>query len=649
MAINTEEKKITTTRSVSALAKEYDLKPGVVYGVLAELGLNFDGDSFECDEETLELVETGLLDKTGSKSLALKHGINAREIAAALDLPVAEIQKVLVTKLKAMAQVNSALKDDVAEKLVSLFGFEVQWTEQSKPKPIVKAVVDFKKQTVGPRPPVVTIMGHVDHGKTSLLDYIRKSNVASNEHGGITQHIGAYQVDLPEGKITFLDTPGHAAFTAMRARGAQVTDIAILVVAADDGIMPQTIEAIQHAKNAKVPIIVAVNKIDRPDANPDRVLQQLPEYEVVPEIYGGDTITVPVSAATGEGVPHLLEMILLQAEVLELKADSTAPLQGSVVEAKLEKGRGPVATILVQNGTLKIGDSLIVGHTFGRIKAMSNYLGERLTEAGPSTPVEILGLSEVPAAGDRIEIATDERSARLVAVGRQEEERSRTLTSKSRGMTLSELRKKLDTEELKELNLIIKADVHGSVEAVRGMLEKIKNDEVESKIILSGVGSITESDILLASAANAIVVGFNVKPEPGAKREAERRKVEIRTYTIIYELIEDIEAAVKGLLEPKFEEQFLGTAEIRVRFQFSKKGIIAGSYITEGKVTRNAECRVSRNKELVYTGKIGSLRHLKDDVREVTVGMECGITFNDWTEFAEGDTVEAFEMVQVNA
>jgi translation initiation factor IF-2 len=494
----------------------------------------------------------------------------------------------------------------------------------------------------------VTIMGHVDHGKTSLLDYIRKANVAGKEHGGITQHIGAYQVELPEGRITFLDTPGHAAFTAMRARGAQVTDVAILVVAADDGIMPQTIEAIQHAKTAGVPIIVAVNKIDKADAQPDRVLQQLPEHEVIPEAFGGETITAPVSAITGEGIPHLLEMILLQAEVLQLTADPKGELNGTVIEAKLEKGRGPVATVLVQEGTLRVGDMLIVGHAFGRIRAMTDYRGEKITEAGPSTPVELLGLSEVPAAGDRIELGADDRTARETAGGRKETARVKSLDAPTRGMTLSQLRKKLETKELRELNLVIKADVHGSVEAVKGMLEKVRNEEVETRIILSGVGSITESDVLLASTAEAICVGFNVKPEPGAKREAERRKVEIRTYNIIYELIEDIEKAVKGMLEPKFEEQYLGAVEIRVRFELSRKGIIAGSYVTDGKVTRGALCRVRRDKELVYEGKVASLRHLKDDVREVTQGMECGLTFDNWEDFKAGDVVEVFHMLQVN-
>jgi translation initiation factor IF-2 len=648
--MQTEVKKANMTVNIADLAREFEVAPGTVYGALNDLGIEHDGVSFEGDADVLELLKDALAEHIGSKVVVLKPNPTLRDVANALGVPQAVVQKTLLTKLKVMATLTTVLKPDVVENLVSTLGYTVRLESPSakpvQPKP---AATLHKKAGAQPRPPVVTIMGHVDHGKTSLLDYIRKANVAAREHGGITQHIGAYQVELPEGLITFLDTPGHAAFTAMRARGAQVTDIAILVVAADDGIMPQTKEAIQHAKHAKVPIIVAINKMDRPDANADRVMQQLPEFGVIPEAYGGDTITCPVSAVTGEGIPHLLEMILLQAEVLQLTADPKGQLDGSVIEAKLEKGRGPVATVLIQNGTLKIGDVVVVGQTYGKIKAMTDYRGLRLTDAGPSTPVEILGLSDVPQAGDRVEIAADERSGRDLAEGRADRARAKSLEAPSRGMTLSQLRERLNTQELKDLNLIIKADVQGSVEAVKGMLERVKNDEVEAKVILSGVGSITENDILLASASEAIVVGFNVKPEPGAKREAERRRVEIRTYTIIYELIEDIEAAVKGMLEPKFEEQHLGTVEVRVRFQFSKKGIIAGSYVTEGKVTRNALCRVRRGNELVHEGKIASLKHLKDDVREVTLGMECGITFADWTEFKEGDIVEVYEMIQTNA
>lgn len=635
------------TISIADLAKEFELAPGTVYGVLSDLGVEHDGSSFEADEDTLDLVRTEASERLGSKDVYLKPGATPRDVATALGVAQNEIQKALVTKYRVMATLTTSLKDDVVQKVVEGYGYTYKVAEAPKPRPASHA----KKKAGGaqPRPPVVTIMGHVDHGKTSLLDYIRKANVAAKEHGGITQHIGAYQVQLPEGTITFLDTPGHAAFTAMRARGAQVTDIAILVVAADDGIMPQTREAIQHIQNANVPMIVAVNKCDKPNANPDRVLQQLTEFNVIPETFGGQVMTQNVSAVTGAGVPELLEGILLQAEIMELKADPKAELSGTVIEAKLERGRGPVATILVEEGTLKIGDAVIVGQTFGRIKAMTDYIGGKIMEAGPSTPVEILGLSDVPAAGDKVEWAQDERAAREVAEARAKTAHAKSLEAPSRGMTLIELRKKLDANELRELNLVIKADVQGSVEAVRGMLEKVKNDEVEAKIILSGVGTITESDILLASAANAIVVGFNVKPEPGAKREAERRKVEIRTYTIIYELIEDIEAAVKGMLEPKFEENHLGTVEIRVRFQFGRKGVIAGCYVTEGKVTRGAKCRVRRGRDLIHEGQISSLKHLKDDVREVTLGMECGITFENWEGFQEGDIIEAYEMIQINA
>jgi translation initiation factor IF-2 len=549
-----------------------------------------------------------------------------------------------------MATLTTTLKPEVAEELASQFGATVRWAEAAKPKaPAADKVRKKRSEGAQERPPVVAIMGHVDHGKTSLLDYIRKASVAAKEHGGITQHIGAYQVALPEGKITFLDTPGHAAFTAMRARGAQVTDIVILVVAADDGIMPQTIEAINHVKNAGVTMIVAVNKIDKADANADKVIAQLLEHEVVPESFGGQTIVCPVSAITGEGVPHLLEMILLQAGVQELKANPRGEFEGVVIEAQIEKGRGPVATVLVQEGTLKVGDTVVAGMAFGRIRAMSDFQGERIDEAGPATPVEILGLNEAPLAGDKVVVYEDEREARDLAESRSSEARAKSLQAPTRGMTLSQLRDKLSEGETKDLNLVVRADVQGSVEAVRGLLEKIESDEVNVKVIHSGVGSIVESDVLLASAADAICVGFNVKPEPGAKSEAERRKVEIRSYKIIYELIEDIEAAVKGMLEPKFEEKFLGKLEIRVRFQFGRKGIIAGCYVTEGKVVRNALCRITRGGEEVYNGKIASLKHFKEDVREMGAGQECGLTFEGWEDFQEGDQVEVFEMIQVNA
>jgi len=649
--MQTEVKKIGMTQNIAELAKEFQLKPGHVQGALVELGLEHDGATFETDSDTSELIRESLKDIDPSSPVPVKPNATPRDLSAALGVPQAELQKTLLTKLKTMATLTTVLKDDVAEKVAESFGVSIRWSDATvKAKSATGAATNgATKKGAQHRPPVVTIMGHVDHGKTSLLDYIRKANVAGKEHGGITQHIGAYQVELPEGTITFLDTPGHAAFTSMRARGAQVTDIAILVVAADDGIMPQTEEAIQHIQNANVPMIVAVNKIDRPNANVDRVLQQLPQYNVIPEAYGGQVITVNVSALTGEGVPQLLEMILLQAEVMDLQADPKGGLVGTVVEAKLETGRGPVATALIQEGTLRISDAIVVGMSFGRVKAMTDYKGQKITEAGPSTPVEILGLSQVPEAGDKIEFAKDEQTARRLAEGRQQDDRAKTYVQRPRGLTLGGFRDRLKDTGLKELNLVIRADVQGSVEAVKGMLEKVRNDEVEAKIIFSGVGVVTKTDIDLAASANAIVVGFNVKPDGEAKKEAEKRKVEIRTYTIIYELIEDIEAAVKGMLEPKFEEEHLGTAEVRVRMQFSKKGVIAGCYITEGKVVRNALVRVRRGKDLILEGKVSSLKHFKDDVREVTTGMECGITFENWEAFAEGDIIEAFEMVQVNA
>lgn len=648
--MQTQVKKEGMQVSIADLAKEAGLKPGQVYGALNDLGVAYDGSTFEAEPDEMELIKEAIKELSKDAPLVLQPGRTPRDIAAALGVPQPEIQKTLMLKLKVMATLTTALKAEDAERLAKEFGSTIVWGDAPKPKPTTSSSSTGAKKSGGlqTRPPVVTIMGHVDHGKTSLLDYIRKANVAGKEHGGITQHIGAYQVELPEGKITFLDTPGHAAFTAMRARGAQVTDIAILVVAADDGIMPQTIEAISHIKNADVPMIVAVNKIDRPEANADRVTMQLTEHEVIPEAFGGQVPVCPVSAMTGQGVPELLEIILLQAGVMQLQADPKGDLEGVVVEAKLEKGRGPVATLLIQSGTLKVGDSVVIGQTYGRLKAMTNYLGERINEAGPSTPVEILGLNDVPAAGDHVQFCEDERTAREIAEKRAGEARIKSLQAPSRGLTLQNLKSRLTEGGGKDLNLVVKADVQGSVEAVKGLIEKIENDEVNVKVIHSAVGGITESDILLASAANAIVVGFNSKPEGNAKAEAEKKGVEIRTYRIIYELIEDIEKAVKGMLEPKFEEQYLGTVEIRVRFQFGRKGIIAGCYVTDGKVIRNALCRVTRGKDEVYAGKIDSLKHFKDDVREMTMGQECGITFDGWEAFQEGDVIEAYEMVQIN-
>jgi translation initiation factor IF-2 len=646
--LRTEVKSQPSSVGVAELGQEFGLKPGQVLGVLDDLGIPHEGGTVEADVEELELVRESLRELDKSAPLSLPANATPRDVAQALGVPLPEIQKVLMTKLRVMATLTTPLSPEVAATLVEGYGLGVKVAMPTAPKP--RRVEPKPKPTEGaqPRPPVVTIMGHVDHGKTSLLDYIRKANVAAKEHGGITQHIGAYQVELPEGKITFLDTPGHAAFTAMRARGAQVTDIAVLVVAADDGIMPQTREAISHIQSAKVPMIVAVNKIDRPDANPDRVLQQLPEQNVIPEAFGGDTIVANVSAVTGEGVPHLLEMILLQAGILNLKADPKGPFSGVVIEAKLEKGRGPVATVLVQDGTLRIGDAVVVGNTYGRVRAMTDYRGVTLSEAGPSVPVELLGLSEAPMAGDKVELCEDEREAREIAAERAAQARIKSLQAPTREVSLADLQSKAAGEGAKELNLIVKADVQGSVEAVAGLIENIEQPEVDFKVIHSGVGTITESDVLLASASKAIVIGFNVKPEAGAKEEATRRRVEIRTYRVIYELIEDVEKAIKGQLEPKFEEQYQGTVESRAVFDLTRYGKVAGCHVTDGKVTRSSRCRVRRDGEVVYEGRISSLKHVKEDVREATVGFDCGIRFEDWTEFKEGDVIEAFDVVQVN-
>ena len=549
-----------------------------------------------------------------------------------------------------MATLTTVLKPEIIEKLLGHYGYQVKWVE-----PKVHPVAEIKQKKAPSaqgepqkRSPVVTIMGHVDHGKTTLLDYIRKSNVAAKEFGGITQHIGAYQVQLPEGKITFLDTPGHEAFTAMRARGAQITDIAVLVVSADDGIMPQTIEAIDHAKNAKVPIIVAVNKIDKPGANPERVLTQLTAHELIPEAYGGQVVVCPVSALTGEGVPHLLEMILLQSDLLHLTADPKGEFDGVVIEAKIERGRGPVATILVQSGTLKVGNSIVVGTAYGRIKAMIDYKGDRIQEAEPSVPAEVLGLSSVPNAGDKVKRVDEEKIAREIAEKLAQKERLEQYTNVSKKLTLRDLRRQLEETGVKDLNLVVKADVQGSLEAVKGLLEKIDHPEVEVKVIHTAVGSITESDVLLASAANAICIGFNVKPEPGAKKEAEKGRIEIRTYSIIYDLIEDIQSAVKGMLAPKFEEQYQGTVEIRVVFDLSRYGRVAGSHVRDGKITRTSHVRVRRGKEIVYEGKVDSLKHLKNDVKEMAAGFDCGVQFVGWTGFEAGDLIEAFDLVQTD-
>lgn len=579
------------------------------------------------------------------KKITFEGSLTVAELAKKLGKEPSEIIKKLFM-LGIIATINKDLDKDAIELICSDYGVEVEekvTVDETEFETI--EIVDNPEDLVE-RPPVVTIMGHVDHGKTTLLDSIRHTKVTEQEAGGITQHIGAYQVVVNGKKITFLDTPGHEAFTTMRARGAQVTDIVILVVAADDGVMPQTVEAINHAKAANVPIIVAVNKIDKPTANPDRVMQELMEYELVPEEWGGDTIYCKLSALTGEGIDNLLEMILLVSEMEELKANPNRRATGTVIEAKLDKGRGPVATLLVQSGTLRVGDPIVVGYTYGRVRAMTNDLGRRVKEAGPSTPVEITGLNEVPQAGDRFMVFEDEKKARQIGEARAQKQIVQQRSVKAR-VSLDDLFEKIKQGEMKELNIIVKADVQGSVEALVAALQKIEVEGVRVKIIHSGVGAVTEYDIMLASASNAIVIGFNVRPDANAKRVAEAEKVDIRLHRIIYKVIEEIEAAMKGMLDPEYEEKVIGQAQVRQTFKVSKVGTIAGCYVTDGKITRDSSVRLIRQGIVVYEGQIDTLKRYKDDVKEVAQGYECGITIKNFNDIKEGDVIEAYIMQEV--
>lgn len=568
--------------------------------------------------------------------------ITVGELAAALKKTAAEVIKVLL-KLGMMATVNQVIDYDTAEIVVTEMGAKI---EKQVVVTIEERIMDDTEdnaENLKPRSPVVVVMGHVDHGKTSLLDAIRNTAVTDTEAGGITQHIGAYRVNCNGQDITFLDTPGHAAFTSMRKRGAMATDIAVLVVAADDGIMPQTVEAINHAKAANVQIIVAINKMDKPEANPDRVLQQLTEHGLVPEKWGGDIICVPVSAKTHEGIDSLLENILLVAEVMELKANPDRKAKGIVIEARLDKGRGPVASLLVQNGTLKSGDIIVAGTAVGRVRVMTNENGRELKEAGPSVPVEITGLAETPNAGDVFDAVTDERLARELVEQRKQKAKEELFNAKQR-VTLDNLFDQLSEGDLKELNVIVKADVQGSVEAVRDSLEKLSNDEVKVRVIHGGVGAINESDVMLAQTSGAIIVGFNVRPDGVAKAAAERDGVDMRMYRVIYDCIEEIKAAMKGMLAPKFRENQLGTAEVRNVYKISNVGTVAGCYITNGKVTRACQIRVVRDGIVICEDKIASLRRFKDDVKEVAQGYECGIGLEKFADIKEGDIFEAFIM-----
>ncbi|WP_025785007.1 translation initiation factor IF-2 [Sporosarcina sp. D27] len=593
------------------------------------------------------------VEKPLPEKITFYESLSVGELANKLGREPSEIIKKLFL-LGVMATINQELDKDAIELICAEYDVEVEeeiridvtdleiyFEDPDTDEDSVEADTEATE-----RPPVVTIMGHVDHGKTTLLDSIRDTKVTQGEAGGITQHIGAYQIKSGGKKITFLDTPGHAAFTTMRARGAKVTDLTILVVAADDGVMPQTIEAINHAKAAEVPIIVAVNKMDKPTANPDRVMQELTEHGLVPEAWGGDTIFVSISALKGEGIDQLIEMILLVAEVAELKADPSVRAKGTVIEAQLDRGRGAVATLLVQDGTLRVGDPIVVGNTFGRVRAMINDVGRRVKEVGPSAPVEITGLSNVPQAGDRFVVFKDEKTARQIGESRAGEAIQEQRTEKTR-VTLDNLFDQMKEGEMKELNLIVKADVQGTVEAMAASLMKIDVEGVNVKIIHTGAGAINESDISLAAASNAIVIGFNVRPDVNAKRAADEEGVDIRLHRVIYKVVEEIESAMKGMLDPEFEEKVIGQVEVRETFKVSKIGTIAGSYVTDGKITRDSSVRIYRDNIVIFEGELDTLKRFKDDAKEVAKGYECGITIKNFNDIKEGDIIEPYIMQEI--
>lgn len=584
----------------------------------------------------------------GKKPILIKNMITVKELAEVLGRPSADIIKRLIM-MGIMANINHELDFSIAEKLAGQLGISVQKEEERKENPERMLINDEedRPEDLKPRPPVVTIMGHVDHGKTSLLDVIRKTHVTLTEAGGITQHIGAYTVDIKGSKITFLDTPGHEAFTAMRARGAMATDIAVLVVAADDGVMPQTVEAINHAKAAKVPIIVAINKIDKNNANPDMVKQELTEYGLVAEDWGGDTICVPVSAKTKVGIDNLLEMILLVAEMGELKANPNRLAKGIVIESKLDKGRGPVATILVKNGTLNVGDHVIAGVSYGKVRAMFDDKAKRIRKAGPSIPVEVIGFNQIPDAGDILYAVKDEKTAKQIVEKRIDENRNKMVTQAQK-VSLEGLFDQIQQGKVKDLNIIIKADVQGSVEAVTQSLQRLTNEKIKVNVIHGGVGAISESDVILATASNAIIIGFNVRPNSNAMALSEKENVDIKTYRIIYEAIDDVEAAINGMLEPEYKEVVKGRAEVRAIFKVSSVGTVAGCYVNEGKISRNNDVRVIRNGIVINEGKLGSLKRFKDDAKEVASGYECGLSIEKFNDIKEGDIIEAFANEQVD-
>ena len=578
------------------------------------------------------------------ESITYSDGITVSELAGKINKNSSDIIKLLFM-LGKMMTINSPLDDENVELVCMEYGIEATKEEPKDDESLADDVEDDPKD-LRERAPIVTIMGHVDHGKTTLLDTIRKSNVTAGEFGGITQHIGAYQVDVNGKKVTFLDTPGHEAFTAMRARGASVTDVSIIVVAADDGVMPQTREAIDHSKAANVPIIIAVNKMDKPGANPDKVKSALADLGLMPEEWGGDTIFVNCSAKTGEGVKDILETILVVSEVKDLKANPNKPATGTVIEAKLDKGRGPVCTLLVQNGTLRQGDSIVVGTTYGKVRRMANDKGEEIKEASPSTPVEVIGLNEVPVAGDNFKVFENDKDARAIAAARNTKriEKERKVTS---AMSLDDLSAQIEAGEIKEVPVIVKSDVQGTAEAVASSLSKIDVDGVRVNVIRSAAGSISESDVILASVSHAVIYGFNVRPDANVRKKAQEENVEIRLHNIIYKAVEEMEAAMKGMLAPVYEEVVIGQAEVRKTYKVSKVGTIAGTMVTEGKIARDSKCRLIRDGIVIYTGRLGSLKRFENDAKEVLQGYECGMTIENFNDIKEGDIIEAYQDQEV--
>ena len=634
---------------INQIAKEAKVSNKEVIAKLAELGIEVEDEKAEIDEEDAQLV-LDLLKEENGETISIDGPLTVQNLADAVGKSVSEVIMELM-KMGTMATINQEVTFEVASLLAQKYGFnlEVAGSDEDVEEELEKLmqIQEDKEEDLKPRPPVVTVMGHVDHGKTSLLDCIRNTHVTDREAGGITQHIGAYTVSINKQKITFLDTPGHEAFTAMRMRGANATDIAILVVAADDGVMPQTVEAINHAKAAGVEIIVAINKIDKPGANIERVKQELSEYELIPEDWGGSTVFVPVSAKNNEGIDDLLEMILLTSEVLELKANPNRKARGLVIEAELDKGKGPVATILVQKGTLHVGDYIAAGACSGKVRAMMDDKGRRVKEAGPSTPVEILGLSDVPNAGEILVQTDNDKEAKNFAATFVAENKKNLLEETKAKMSLDDLFNQIQEGNLKELALVVKADVQGSVEAVKQSLVKLSNEEVAVRVIHGGVGAINESDVMLATASSAIIIGFNVRPDANAKSMAEQNGVDIRLYRVIYQAIEDVEAAMKGMLEPVYEEKVIGHAEVRQLFKASGVGTIAGSYVLDGTFQRGCKVRISREGNQIFEGNLASLKRFKDDVKEVRSGYECGLVFEGFNDLQEFDQVEAYIMVEV--